>query len=107
MQKISLYDYLFTCILLLNYTYIKYQGLSNWFCYAALLPNAPLGVPEGEGQFFDHEGFYWAMVVMVGPFGPPLSVLWINGTVDSPLKGFLTLGLVSRAPKGSQLGLVC
>ena len=72
--------------------------------YVAPVPSAPSGVPQGErANFFDQEGCYRAMVVMDGPFGPPLGVLWLNGTVDFPLLGFLTSRLVSRAPKGSPL----
>ena len=33
-----------------------------------------------------------------------LGVLWLNGIVDCPLLGFLTLGLVSGAPRGGSLG---
>ena len=40
------------------------------------------------------------MVVMVGPFGPHLGVLWLNGIVDFTLKRFLTSGLVFEALKG-------
>ena len=73
--------------------------------YAALVPNAPSGVPQGErANFFYQQGCYQAMVVMVGPFGHPLEVLWLNGIVDYPLLGFLTSGLVSGAPKGWPLG---
>ena len=43
-------------------------------------------------------------MVMVGNFGPPLGVLWLNGTADFPLLGFLISGLVSGAPEGSPLG---
>ena len=45
-------------------------------------------------------------MVMVGPFGPPLGLLWLNGTADYHLKGFLTSGLVFEALKGSPLGLM-
>ena len=40
----------------------------------------------------------------LGPLVLPLGVLWLNGIVDFPLLGFLTLGLVSRAPRGWSLG---
>ena len=43
--------------------------------------------------FFNQEGRYWAMVVMVGPFGPPLGVLWLNGIVDCPFIGVFNLGV--------------
>ena len=62
--------------------------------------------PGREDQFFNQEGHYWAMTVMVGPFGPPLRVLWLIGIVDYPLKVFLTLALVSRAREGWLLGLM-
>ena len=82
-------------------------------CYATPVPSAPLGVPQGErAKFFDQEGCDRAMVVMDGPFSPPLGVLWLNGTADYPLLRFLTSRLVSKAPEGSPLGhmapyLVC
>ena len=46
------------------------------------------------------------MEVMVGPFGPSLWVLWLNGIVDYPLKRVLTLGLVSGDHNGWPLGLL-
>ena len=62
--------------------------------------------PRRESHFFDQEGCYWAVVVMAGPFGSPLGVLWLNGIADCLLQGFLTSGLVSRAPKGWLLGIM-
>ena len=44
------------------------------------------------------------MVVMDGPFGHHLGILWLNGIVDFPLLGFLSSGLLHVAPKGSPLG---
>ena len=40
----------------------------------------------------------------LGPLVLDLGVLWFNGTVDCPLLGFLTSGLVPKAPEGSPLG---
>ena len=33
------------------------------------------------------------MAVMAGPFGPPLSVLWLNGIVECPFKEVFNLGI--------------
>lgn len=79
-------------------------------CYVAVVPNTPSSVPHGErAKFFDHDhhrSITPLVVVMDGPFDPPLWVIWLNGTVDCPLKRFLTLGLVSGALKGRPLGLM-
>ena len=43
-------------------------------------------------------------MVMDGPFGHHLGIIWLNGIVEFPLLGFLTSGLLHVAPKGSPLG---
>ena len=53
------------------------------------------------------EGWLWS-----DPLVLPLGVLWLNGTVDYTLLGFLTPRLVSKAPRGWSIGhmtpcLVC
>ena len=79
---------------------LREEEIHKWWCYVALVPNTPSRVPQGErAKFFDQEGCYRVMVVMAGPFGPSVGVLWLNGTTDCPLMGFLTFGLVSKAPK--------
>ena len=91
----------------IKYWRLFFEWIFLWPCYAALVPTAPSGVPQGErAKIFDQEGCYWVMAVMVGPFGSPLRVLRLNGIADCPLKRFLTSGLVSRAPNGWPLGLM-
>ena len=45
------------------------------------------------------EGWLWLDLLVF-----PLGVLWLNGIVDCPLMGFLTLGFVTEAPRGRSLG---
>ena len=60
-----------------------------WACYATPIPIAPLGIPQGErANFFDQEGCYQAMVVMVGPFGHPLGVYGLMALLTGLYRGF-------------------
>ena len=55
---------------------------------------------EREPIFFTRRGVIEQWQSWMGPLVLPLGLLWLNGVVDFPLLGFLTLGLVSRAPRG-------
>ena len=77
----------------------NYLDGAKAYYYATTVPNAPSGVPQGERpNFFDQERCYRAMVVMVGPFGHPLGVVWLSGTVDCPLLGFFNLRVGVQGP---------
>ena len=70
-------------------------------CYATHVHSVALGVTQGERAIFltrrDVIEQWWSWM---GPLVPPLGVLWLNGTANFPLLKFLTLGLVSGAPRG-------
>jgi len=68
--------------------------------------------PRRERSIFTRRGVIQQWCSWLGTLILPLGVVWLNGTADFPLLGFLTLGLVSRALKGWTLGhmtphLVC
>ena len=65
------------------------QLLGFVICYTALVPIAPLGVPQGERAIFSTKrGVIEQWWSWMGPLVHPLGVLWFNGTADCPLTGF-------------------
>ena len=63
--------------------------------------------PKERGSFFSYHDVCYPAFSEWWSWSDPLvllGVLWLNGNVDFPLLGFLTLGLVFGAPKGGSLG---
>ena len=87
-------------VILEQYYNLEYRQ-SHWICYIVSVPSTPSYVPQGETAiFFTRRCVIEQWWLWLGPLVLPLGVLWLNGTADYPLLGFLTLGFVSEAPRG-------